>query len=259
MTVAVIGNDSRQKHLARLFNRKANTLYLDGSNDFEKIKGYLSLADTVILPYPFTRDGVTVNTTEYKISDIVNALKPNCNIYGGGIEEYFNSPYTSDYSKNEVFLLKNALYTAEGAVSIAIENTDISLNTAKILIIGNGRIGKYLSKILSSFCTDITVSARKTADFEYIKKHKLKYINTNTTENLSKYDIIFNTVGQSALCIKALKSVKPDTLVIDLASKNSGLNITDNYIDAKALPTKYSPKSSATALFNSISKEIFKG
>lgn len=259
MTVIILGNDLRQKHLAKLCTLKANTLYFDGTNNLAEIKGYLTLADVLVLPYPVSRDFITVNTTDYKISEIADILKPNCHIFSGGTLKEFEKFYVKDYSKNEAFLLSNALYTAEGAVSIAVENTDFSLNTAEILIIGNGRIGKYLSKILSSFCTNITVSARKSSDFEYIKNRKLKSIHTNKAENLSRYDIIFNTVNQSALSKEAVSSVREDTLVIDLASKNSGLDKSKNYIDAKALPAKYSPKSSASALFNSISKEMFKG
>lgn len=259
MTVAVIGKDSRQKHLAKLLTLRANTLYFDGTNNLEDIKGYLSLADTVVFPYPVSRDLITVNTTDYKVSEITDILKPNCHIFSGGTLKEFSGFCTKDYSKDELFLLKNALYTAEGAVSIATENTNFSLNNAEILIIGNGRIGKYLSKMLSAFCTNITVSARKSADFEYIEKRKLKSIHTNKSEDLSKYDVIFNTVDKSALSKNAINSVREDTLVIDLASKNSGLDKSENYIDAKALPTKYSPKSSAKALFNSISKEMFKG
>ncbi len=256
MLIAVIGNDLRQREVATLLNKNYDTLYFDGSNDFFEIKNYISVAKAVVFPYPFSRDRKTINTTEYDILKMKDAIKSDCIVFGGDIADYFKKSQTVDYGKNELFLLKNALYTAESAISLAKTNTDYSLNDLKILIIGNGRIGKYLSKILSSYCKKITVSARKENDFEYIKNHCLRSIHTNHAQNLSEFELIFNTVGQSALNASAINSIKKDALIIDLASKNSGLFREQNYIDAKALPTKYCSKSSSQALYDIIYKTL---
>lgn len=255
--ITVLGGDKRQKELAKLLNANFNTLYLDGSNDFSEIKNYISLSKAVVFPYPFSRDKITISTTKYDILKIKEALRQDCVVFGGGILNFFENK-TIDYAKDENFLLKNALYTAEGATLIAKQNTNYSLSDLNILIVGNGRIGKYLSKILSAYCEKITVSARKQSDFDYLKTRSLKYFHTNKQENLSEFDLIFNTVNQKALNDIAIKSIKNDVLIIDLASKNSGLFKEQNYIDAKALPTKFCALSSAKAIYNIICNTLKK-
>lgn len=254
--VTVIGSDLRQKELARLLNKSYNTLYFDKSNDFDKIKNYILVSEAVIFPYPFTKDEKTINTTNYDISKTKEVIRSDCIVFGGDIEKYNINQNTIDYGKDELFLLKNALYTAESAIMLAKQNTKYSLNDLSILIIGNGRIGKYLAKILSSYCKSITVSARKQKDFDYINKLLLKSIHTNKVDNLSEFDLIFNTVNQKALNDSAINSIKKDALIIDLASKNSGLLKEQGYIDAKALPASFCSKSSAKALYDIIYKTL---
>ena len=61
-------------------------------------------------------------------------------------------------------------------------------------IVGYGNIGKVLSKMLISLNADVTVSARKEADFLFAKSENIKCINTNDIKSINEYDIVFNTV-----------------------------------------------------------------
>ena len=51
-----------------------------------------------------------------------------------------------DYTKNERFAAENAFYTAEAAVCIACQNSDLSLVNSNVLILGYGRIAKALHR-----------------------------------------------------------------------------------------------------------------
>jgi len=99
-------------------------------------------SDFVLLPVPVKKE-------------MLDSLNGKFAFYGKG--EYKNG---FDYMKDETYVLKNALLTAEGAVACLEENTDYSLIGKNILIIGYGRIAKALRKILSSYGSNITVCSR---------------------------------------------------------------------------------------------------
>ena len=257
MIICIIGNDNRQQELARLFNKHYDTIYLSGKEDSKTAQNVIKICDKIVLPLPVTRDNETINTTSLLIDDFMNACPKNATVFAGMTK---NTPFNNDvidYNKDEDFTLKNALYTAEGAMAIAINNTMFSLSDAKILILGNGRIGKYLSKMLSSLCSDITISARKQKDFCYILQNGFKTENTEKIKDLSSYNIIFNTINEKVITDEAICTIKKDSLIIDLASKKSALFRADaRYIDAKALPAEFSPLSSAKALYDSVTRYL---
>ncbi|MBQ4155753.1 MAG: hypothetical protein IJD90_03000 [Clostridia bacterium] len=257
MIITVVGNDHRQKELAKLLNRQHDTFYLGGSEDWEKAKSILKISDIVIFPLPFSRDNKMINNTHFEIDKTIKALQKDTLIFAGGYNIDDKNRKIIDYNVDEEFVLKNAFYTAESAMALSIINTSFSLCDAKILILGNGRIGKALQGMLTLFCENLTVSARKQKDFDYLKKHNSNSVHTEKIQDLSEFDVIFNTIPASVLSKDTIKSIKRDALIIDLASKNSLLNIANaNYIDAKALPAKYCMKSSAKALLKVLDKHI---
>lgn len=251
MIITVIGSDSRQKEVARLFNKRSDTIYLSGNEDIKTAESIVRISDVIILPLPLTRDNKTINTTSFFISDIFSAVDKNSVVFAGMCNNFDCDFKLTDYNQDEDFTEKNAVFTAEGAVALAISNTEYSLSDLKALILGNGRIGKALGSFLAPLCNDITVSARKQEDFDYIKSKGLNYINSNKISDLSDFDLIFNTIPANVIEKETLLSVSDNALIIDLASKNSGLFNGDiNYINAKALPSKYCRKSSAKALYD---------
>lgn len=259
MIITVIGNDNRQISLAKKLNKKHDTIFLCGNEEMKIVKSILKISDLVVFPLPFTRDNKTINNTNFDILETLSAIQSGTKIFAGMINKSAKNLDIIDYNDDEEFTLKNAFYTAEGAVAICIENTPFSLSDAKILILGNGRIGKFLSKLLTPFGADITVSARREKDFEYIKNQNLKSVHTEKLQDLSDYNVIFNTIPVGAITESVLTTINKQSLIIDLASKNSLLKKADAfYIDAKALPAKYCNESSANALYHCIFKNLHK-
>lgn len=257
MIITVIGNDSRQRELARLLNKHYDTIYLSGDEEIKIVKSILKISDTVILPLPMTRDNKTISSTSVCISDIENNIPKNAVVFAGGCKDFSPQCKLIDYNEIEEFTLKNALYTAEAAIALAVINTPFSLSDAKILIMGNGRIGKFLTDLLSPLCKSITVSARKQKDFDFIRSKGHNYVESGKISDLSDYNVIFNTIPEKIIEPTTLLTLSENTLIVDLASKNSGLySEGKNYIDAKALPAKYCKMSTAEALFDSVSKYL---
>lgn len=147
--------------------------------------------------------------------------------------------------------------TAEGALQIAMENMPITLAWSNSLVIGNGRIGKVLSKKLYLLGSNVTVCARKEQDFADIASNNLKFTDFKQID-FSVQDVIFNTVPECVLSESILQKMPQNTLIIDLASKPGGVDfaaanrLNKNVIWALSLPGKFAPKTAAKFVFETI-------
>lgn len=243
------------------------------------IEDALDKCSIVVLPLPASQEGERVSMP---FSDIVlrldtlaemmekHGIKILC---GGKLSEDFclsckNAGIeTFDYYSREEFAIANAIPTAEGAIAIAMNELAITLDGAKALVIGYGRIGKMLSKKLKALGTDVTVSARKAEDFAWIRAESLRIAETGKLRELfsginsdSKYapDVIFNTVPKCVLGCGELEQIKRGTLIIDLASKPGGIDIASagalghKVIWALSLPGKVAPVTSGIIIADTI-------
>ena len=149
--------------------------------------------------------------------------------------------------KQEELAILNAIATAEGAIEIAIANTNKNIQNSNILILGFGRIGKVLAKKLQALSANVSCSARKNEDLAWIKAYGYNVENTNLLgENLSEFDIIINTIPHLILDEEKIKYLKEECVLIDLASKPGGIDKKTSkdrnlkLISALALPRKSS-------------------
>lgn len=163
---------------------------------FKNDNGNIKTADVILLPVPTTRDrkNIFCPMTEETIPlDIVKEAKADALILSCGYN--FESLNCIDYLKLDDFCLLNAVPTAEGAIAYAINDTPFCLWKSKVLVIGNGRVAKILTDRLVALKCDVTVSARKSADFAYLQALGVKHMHTNdVTKKVDKFDIIFNTI-----------------------------------------------------------------
>ncbi len=255
-TILLVGGDARQKELFNILKQKDYSVFSYGL--FENEENVFK-SDIIILPYPSIKDGfINAPFSKLKISieEIVKFLKPGTKIFGGVLpQDFFKTYYVYDYAKNENLLYINAAITAESAISIAIENSKISLINSKILITGFGRIAKILSKFLTAFNCNITIVARKETDRALAKTLGCNTICFNEIKNhIPEFDFVFNTVPNTVFFGNELTNANKDTLFIELASKPGGFYSKDgiNYISALALPGKYAPKTAGRLIFETI-------
>ena len=166
-----------------------------------------------------------------------------------------------DYTKDEVFAIKNAFLTAEAAISVAIDNSDLSLINSPVLICGYGRIGKALHRYLEALTNNITICARSPEQRALAESSGANAIGFNNI-NCKKYRFIFNTVPHAVFNEKELKTIDKYSLLIDLASFPGGVDkhFAEHYkvktITARGLPGKYSPKSAGKTVADTINKMI---
>ena len=153
-----------------------------------------------------------------------------------------------DIMQKEEFVVLNVIPTVEATIEIILKNNQNKIiNGMECLIMGFGRIGKVLAHKLQGLvenCTCLVTSeVEKAWTIAYgYKNVDLNYIK-NKPSNLSKYDIIINTIPQ-ILLKEELRNVNKETLLIDLASKPYGIDRDIvkrenlNFIEALGLPRK---------------------
>lgn len=237
MNISVIGGDLRQLTLATLLKQDGYTVKIagfdKGPGNSNKTADNIWDSDILIFPIPVSHDGIYVNAPYSEKPILIEPEKFSGSklILGGNISEKTAGIFDNakvryiDYLKREELMIKNAIPTAEGALEIALAETPITLYKSNCLVVGYGRIGKVLSKILKGMGANVTVSARKCSDLAWISAHGYNQIHSKElSKSISQFDVIFNTVPAMILDKSALQNVKPDSLIIDLASKPGGVD-----------------------------------
>jgi dipicolinate synthase subunit A len=140
---------------------------------------------------------------------------------------------------------------------------DTTLHDSNVLILGFGRIGKVLAKMLCGIGAKVYITARNETDFAWIRAYgyeKIEYKELNY--KLKNFDVVFNTVPTMILDEERLLLLKKDCLIVDLASKPGGvdfkraeeLNLQVDW--ALGLPGKIAPVTAAKYMKELILKNI---
>ena len=219
----------------------------------------VSYSKVVVGPVPLSSDRRRISApfgrSSVELEDFVEALKGKYLIAGNiNITEKLEEMgvQSTDLLKREEFSVLNTIATAEGTIQIAMEETQRTVHGTNVLIMGFGRIGKVLAKMLDGIGAKVYCEARKDEDISWIKAYGYNPIHLNDLdENLNKFDIIINTIPFQLLNADKLDLVKPEAVIIDLASNPGGVdrkaarekNI--KVIWALSLPAKVAPLTSA--------------
>ncbi len=275
LSFAVIGGDKRQLYCARALCDDGYAVTLGGFDSVAEMKNIeittpfeaALMSEIIILPLPcvdskgcipapFCKENIELSTeliTAMKGKRIFCGMKPlltkACPTLSGDIYDYY---------EREEFAVCNAVVTAEGAVEIAMSSFEGTINKARVLVIGYGRIGKSLSRMLLSLGADVTVSARKPSDLAWIELSGAKSVRTDELYKENSYDIIFNTVPAPILSCILLAKIATRAVVIDLASGKGGVDkyaaerLGITHIHALSLPGKAAPKAAGEIVKNTI-------
>ena len=164
-----------------------------------------------------------------------------------------------DYYYREEFAVRNAALTAEAAAATLMEMLTESISTVPVLILGHGRIGRLLSAILKALDAKVTVAARRYSELAWIRSEGMTPLEFRLIdEEIGKYKAIFNTVPAPVLTKERLMLVRPDSIIIDLASEPCGtdfaaakeLGITAE--KALGLPGKFAPKTAGEIMKDTV-------
>lgn len=269
MKIGVIGGDRRQAMLAERLAEDGFdvcTYGLGAWGSLEKTLAEAVGADVVILPLPLCWQRGVLNCLgeEIRTADLFALLRPEQLVLAGQVkpEQYKESElhgiYLRDYFLREELTVANAAATAEAALQVAMEQLDRTVLGMECLVLGFGRIGKLLSFRLHGLGGRVTATARKAEDLAWINAFGWRSVRTDEIgPELRKYAMVFNTIPALVLDEGLLEKMRPDSMVIDLASAR-GVDETAaaesgiKYIWARGLPGKLVPRTAAVAIYRTV-------
>ena len=211
LTLAVIGGDERQVFLASLAladGHAVRTFALDRAN----IEGAAVCsdaasctegADAVLLPVPVMQgDGLLrapLARTETDVMQVLDAIPAGVPAFGGAVPFRLHARAVQcgvrliDYLSREELAIRNAVPTCEGALQLAMEQTDCTIQGAHVLVIGAGRIGFLLAVRLHALGAQVTVAARSLRDRARIESAGLAAVDTaQLAQEVHGREIIFS-------------------------------------------------------------------
>ena len=180
---------------------------------------------------------------------VLRVLPEGITIIGGNLDTPSLENYrTFDLLKDETYLSENALITAHCALKLASGKISGILKDLPVLIVGWGRIGKHLAKLLQAVGADATVAARKDLDRGMLQSLGYSAVHPGDIRPDAAYRLVFNTVPQPIL------QAFPNSIAIDLASVK-GIAGND-VIWARGLPGKDAPEISGKLIAETVLRLI---
>ena len=276
MKFAVIGGDARSAWLAALLagdGHAVRTFALEKAALPQRIAQCSSPeacaygADWVLLGVPAEKDGVIsapLSVQKLTPGELLTALWPGQTLCGGRFaQETSLGAIRAGLSVCELmtrrdYTVGNAALTAEGAIGLMIRESPRSLWRGRALVTGWGRIARNLAPRLRGLGCEVWVAARKLGDraeAEALGLHARRF--PELPELAGELDFAVNTVPAPVLEKDVLERLRPDSLLVELASEpgfdralaeDLGLHL----ISAPGLPGKSAPCAAASLIRDTI-------
>ena len=187
-----------------------------------------------------------------ELKELLRMLPKSITVIGGNLDVDFLSDYRRfSLLKDPMFLAKNAAITAECALRAAAPYITATFAESPALILGWGRIGKCLAKLLAGIGCPVTVAARKETDRAMAEALGHRAVDFSGIEKeLRNHRILFNTVAEGI----SLTGHYDHCVILDLASL-PGLTC-EGVIAARGLPGKYAPESAGKLIAETVRRRI---
>lgn len=226
----------------------------------------LERSKLILAPTPLSKDGFRLFQSNSHCPDCLletlwDSLQPGqilaVSQISGEVQNTLSEKDCSvfPFSQSPVFAAENALLTAEGLLSEVIRCTPFSLASANVLILGYGRCGSAIGRLLHPLCRSIYVLEQ---DFEKMTQAEKQGICPITEEDFSvllpKCDILINTIPASVLEDDKLQKLHVSCHIFDIASSPFGFSadIREKYLlpyfRLPGLPGRFSPLTSGRSI-----------
>lgn len=263
----VLGGDARSCWAARHLAANGHAVNCFGVPDMPDtpLPFYI---ERLILPFPSCQGALLRGHSAIPMEEVLQHVDADSTVYGGLLGAWcaaleHHGAVVRDLYGTEPLTTANAIPTAEGAIQLAMDHSPITLHGARCLVIGFGRIGKILARKLHGLSACVTVAARKPTDLALAEAMGLQTDLTGRyLHGLKQYDFIFNTVPAPVLAEEDLNALRPDCLILELASLPGGFSQdrckahSINCLFAPGLPGRCAPKTAGALYAQNILDDI---
>ncbi|SEN34315.1 dipicolinate synthase subunit DpsA [Paenibacillus sp. OV219] len=207
---------------------------LDGAVRAEMSEDLFTSVDALVLPAVGTDDDgkiIAVFSDKELVltDDHVAKLPKHCTVYTGMAKPYLRNLCAKHgvrlvelFDRDDVAIY-NSIPTAEGAVMMAIQNTDITIHGSSCMVLGIGRTGFTLARTLQGLGAKVKVGVRREEHFAraYEMGFEPFYLK-DLLHHVSNIDLLFNTIPTMIVTAQIIANLPSRAVIIDLASKPGG-------------------------------------
>lgn len=282
--VAFIGGDARQLEIIKKCIELDASITLIGFENLEsKFQGVqlkeldndvLRDVDFLILPIVGTDDQGNVESIfghkNLKLTkECLTSFPGNSKIFTGMARSYLKQLCDEldieliELLDNDEVAIYNSIPTAEGTIMMTIQNTDFTIHGSNAIVLGFGRTGITLARVLDALGAKVMIGARKPEHIARIYEMGLTPFHINDLDQMvSDVDLLYNTIPKMVVTAKVLANMSHNSLIIDLASKPGGTDFRFaekrgiKAILAPGLPGIVAPKTAGSILANVITRLI---
>ena len=253
VSIWILGGDARSRFTAEFFLKNGYDVKTYGVPQMPNLPMPQKFS-TVILPFPSFSGALLRGQSAIPIEEVIDRLQENTKIFGGMLESQKErflkcGAKVYDLYDTEPLSTNNAVPTAEGAICLAIEHSDITLGGARCLVCGFGRCGSALAQRLRAIGAKVTVAVR-----ENLLARSMGFDTQKIGACCTDFDFIFNTVP--APIFTGRENFADDCVFVELASAPGafaeGAEKPRHYHNAPGLPGKFAPKTAGILYAKSI-------
>ncbi|WP_209368801.1 dipicolinic acid synthetase subunit A [Sediminibacillus dalangtanensis] len=283
MNIAIIGGDARYLELIRHLTKNPQMdLTIIGYDQLDK--GFTGAKqaelediepnklDAVIIPVPGTDHQGYVETvfSDKQIQlkkDWFHSLKEGCIVFSGITTTFLNEAAGEAalqlvplFDRDDVAIY-NSIPTVEGTIMMAIQNTDFTIHSSNVVILGLGRVGMTLASKFAGLGAHVSVGSKHQSDLARITEMGLTPFSLEElTTHSPNCDLLINTIPAKVVTKEVIQVMKSHALIIDLASKPGGTDFKYaeqrgiKAMPAPGLPGIVAPKTAGAILGRVVSQ-----
>ncbi|RXZ76909.1 dipicolinate synthase subunit DpsA [Paenibacillaceae bacterium] len=242
--VVLLGGDARQLEVVHKLNELDASVTLagfeglhsplDGAIHADLREEVFERADVLILPVVGTDDNglITAVFSDKQLrllDEHVSWLPKHCKIYTGMAKPYLRNLCDNhgialvELLERDDVAIYNSIPTAEGALMMAIQNTDITIHGSNCLVLGLGRTGLTLARTLQGLGATVRAGVRREEHYARAVEMRLNpFYVKDLLHEVGNIDLLFNTIPTMIVTAQIIAKMPSRTVIIDLASKPGG-------------------------------------
>jgi dipicolinate synthase subunit A len=282
--VVLVGGDARQLEVIRRLTEMDAAVTLVGFDRLDTsfsgvVKAewspdILKQADALLLPAVGTDDDGIITALftdqELKLTDAHLAVIPRtCQVITGMAKPYlrklcekYQLALVELFERDDVAIY-NSIPTAEGALMMAIQNTEITIHGSNCIVLGLGRTGFTMARTLHALGAHVKVGVRRDDAFARAFEMGFEPFYMPELARLAgNIDLIFNTIPTMIVTAQVIAQLPLRACIIDLASKPGGTDFRFaekrgiKALLAPGLPGIVAPKTAGRIIANSLTQII---
>ncbi|WP_115991350.1 dipicolinate synthase subunit DpsA [Cohnella lupini] len=282
--IVLAGGDARQLEVIRRLTELDAAVTIVGFDRLETpfsgvvkaewLPDILKQVDVLILPAVGTDEEGVISTLftdqELRLTDAhLAAIPKTCKVITGMAKPYlkkqcdkYHLELIELFERDDVAIY-NSIPTAEGALMMAIQNTDITIHGSNCIVLGLGRTGFTMARTLQAIGANVKVGVRR--DEAYARAFEMgfePFYMPELARQAGNIDLIFNTIPTMIVTAQVIAQLPLRACIIDLASKPGGTDFRFaekrgiKALLAPGLPGIVAPKTAGRIIANSLTQII---